>query len=227
MTDKYPITQQLVASHVPEFPRIPYRRGKGMPEGVVFHATETPGRPDTASNEAAFETSHWQDAFVHFFVDHEGIIQIADTDYEAWGAGYPANSRYIHIELCMYDVSQKDMFLQAYDRYVWLGAKLLHQYGLKPTVAPTGAIWSHSDVTRYLGGTNHTDPIEYLQSFGIDWSTHVRNVQSAYYDLAGGQAAPEHFAVVVGWFGSEQQAADAAEVIKKTHGWNAWAHKEA
>ena len=169
----FPIKQALI--HDINFPKEPYRHGYGKPEGVVFHCTDSPGRPDTAVNEAAFEARTWSNAFVHFFVDDKEIIQVADTDNLAWGCGSVGNPRFVQIELCMID--DPEQFKEAYARYVWLGASMLHKNGLDASPAPNGTIWAHADVSKYLGDTDHTDPIAYLQSHGITWDKHIENVQ--------------------------------------------------
>ena len=41
-------------------------------------------------------------------------------------------------------------------------------------------MWTHNDVGKYLGGTDHEDPIEYLQSHGVSESQFRSDVQRAY-----------------------------------------------
>ncbi len=166
----YPITIQLI----PGLPHRPYRKGPGKPEGIVFHCTDTPGRPDTAATEASHEQRTWQQAFVHFFVDDASIVQVANTDFLCFGAGPNGNSRFVQIELCMLEDPAK--FQEMYQRSIWLGASLLHQYGLSVSPAPEGTVWSHQDVSRYLGGTDHEDPVHYLQSHGISWNRHLQTL---------------------------------------------------
>lgn len=158
---------------IPGLPRIPYRRGVGQYEGVVAHATAnyTP-----AANEIAFMSRNWQNAFVHFFVDWTGIYQVADTDYIAYGAGSKANPRYVHVELCQtYDDAQ---FRQSYVYYTWLLAHILDEGGL--SVVDGATLVSHAWVTQNLGGTTHTDPIEYLRSHGVEWTDLIADVQAQY-----------------------------------------------
>jgi len=83
---------------IPDLPKAPYLKGIGKYEGVVIHYTDSPG--DNARMEANFVRTNWQNAFVHEFIDADEIIQVADPDYKAWGAGQAANDRYIHLELC-------------------------------------------------------------------------------------------------------------------------------
>jgi N-acetylmuramoyl-L-alanine amidase CwlA len=63
----------------------------GLPlyEGVVMHQTATPN--DTAASERAWEAKHFNEAFVHEFIDPNEIIQVANPAYLAYGAGPYAN----------------------------------------------------------------------------------------------------------------------------------------
>ncbi|PDX97477.1 N-acetylmuramoyl-L-alanine amidase, partial [Bacillus pseudomycoides] len=66
-------------------PKTPYRYGVGAYEGVVAHSTATPEAP--AINIQKYETRTWRNAFVHYAVDWNETIQIADTKYIAYGGG--------------------------------------------------------------------------------------------------------------------------------------------
>lgn len=156
-----------------------YRNGVGKPEGVCLHSTANFG--DSAVGERNFESNSWSHAYVHFFVDHDSIVQVWDTDYIAWGAGPMANPRYIHIELCQ--SKDKSKFLEAYKRYVWLAAYVLKQYGMKPEWGKT--LVTHHWVTENLGGTTHVDPDDYLQYHGYTVDQLIQDVQKAYDELNG------------------------------------------
>ncbi len=213
-------TINVTKEWIPQLPKIPYRHGRAKPEGIVFHCTSSAGRPDLAGQEATYEARTWNQAFVHFFVDDKKIIQVADTDYIAWGCGSVGNSRFLQIELCMFDVQEKNPFIKAYSQYLQLAATLLLRYRLEPKgVAPYGTLWSHQDVSKYLGGTTHTDPIAYLSSHGISWAQHLANVHHAYSQLQKKQ----RFISVTGWFHSLSEAEAAASRIKEMTGWNSHA----
>ncbi|MGQ7147407.1 peptidoglycan recognition protein family protein, partial [Escherichia sp. SS-MK2] len=83
---------------IPDLPQISYRAGVGAYEGVVAHSTATPEAP--AINIQKYESRTWRNAFVHYAVDWDEVIQIADTNYSAYGAGPAANKRFVHVELC-------------------------------------------------------------------------------------------------------------------------------
>ncbi|WP_033703824.1 N-acetylmuramoyl-L-alanine amidase, partial [Bacillus thuringiensis] len=157
---------------IPDVPKTPYRGGIGAYEGVVAHSTATPEAP--AINIQRYETCTWRKAFVHYAVDWNETIQIADTRYIAYGAGPGANKRFVHVELC--ETADYAKFKRSYEKYVKLLAKILHDNNL----SVEKGLWTHNDVRKYLGGTDHEDPIDYLRSHGVSESQFRSDVQRAY-----------------------------------------------
>ncbi|WP_410985621.1 N-acetylmuramoyl-L-alanine amidase [Bacillus cereus] len=157
---------------IPDLPKQPYRYGVGAYEGVVAHSTATPEAP--AINIQKYETRTWRNAFVHYAVDWNETIQIADTKYIAYGAGPSANKRFVHVELC--ETANYDKFKRSYDKYVKLLAKILKDNNL----SVEKGLWTHCDVTKYLGGTDHEDPLDYLRSHGVSEAQFRADVQRAY-----------------------------------------------
>ncbi|KEK24723.1 N-acetylmuramoyl-L-alanine amidase [Bacillus gaemokensis] len=157
---------------IENLPKIPYRNGVGAYEGVVAHSTATLEAP--AINIQKYETRTWRSAFVHYAVDWNETIQIADKNYIAYGAGPNANSRFVHVELC--ETADYDKFKRSYDKYVKLLAKILHDKG----ISVEKGLWTHDDVRRNLGGTTHEDPLSYLQSHGVSESQFRSDVNRAY-----------------------------------------------
>ncbi|MGG1328636.1 N-acetylmuramoyl-L-alanine amidase [Bacillus tropicus] len=157
---------------IPDVPKTPYRGGVGAYEGVVAHSTATPEAP--AINIQRYETRTWRNAFVHYAVDWNETIQIADTKYIAYGAGPAANKRFVHVELC--ETADFTKFKQSYEKYVKLLAKILQDNNL----SVEKGLWTHYDVTKYLGGTDHEDPIDYLRGHGVSEPQFRSDVQRAY-----------------------------------------------
>ena len=153
-------------------PKTPYRGGVGAYEGVVAHSTATPEAP--AINIQKYETRTWRSAFVHYAVDWNETIQIADTKYIAYGAGPGANKRFVHVELC--ETRDYEKFKRSYDKYVKLLAKIIKDNNL----SVEKGLWTHYDVTKYLGGTDHEDPLDYLRSHGVSEAQFRADVQRAY-----------------------------------------------
>ncbi|HFU6602203.1 N-acetylmuramoyl-L-alanine amidase [Bacillus pacificus] len=167
---------------IPDLPKQGYRNGVGAYEGVVAHSTATPEAP--AINIQRYETRTWRSAFVHYAVDWDEVIQIADTRYIAYGAGPAANARFVHVELC--ETSDYSKFKRSYDKYVKLLAKILRDRGL----SVEKGLWTHDDVRKYLGGTTHTDPLDYLKKHGVSEAQFRADVKRAYNNTD--ISIPEH-----------------------------------
>ncbi|KXY32231.1 N-acetylmuramoyl-L-alanine amidase [Bacillus cereus] len=168
---------------IPDLPKQPYRNGVGAYEGVVAHSTATPEAP--AINIQKYEFRTWRSAFVHYAVDWDETILIADTKYIAYGAGPGANKRFVHVELC--ETKDYEKFKRSYDKYVKLLAKILRDRGL----SVEKGLWTHYDVTKYLGGTDHEDPLDYLKSHGVSEAQFRADVQRAYNNSSADVSVPE------------------------------------
>ncbi|MHC5280681.1 GW domain-containing glycosaminoglycan-binding protein [Listeria kieliensis] len=168
-----------------QFPKFNYRNGYGKPEGIVLH--ETANNNSTIQNEIDYMSRNWQNAFVHTFVDKSRIIQIHPTDNAVWGAGQYANARFIQFEL----VRSKtfDDFARSINNYAYYSAYLLTKYNMKVDSAEgdgKGTVWSHNAVTKYLGGTTHTDPIGYFNQYGYNWNSMIALIQEKYNQINNG-----------------------------------------
>ncbi|PFK03595.1 N-acetylmuramoyl-L-alanine amidase, partial [Bacillus cereus] len=136
------------------------------------HSTATPEAP--AINIQKYESRTWRNAFVHYAVDWDETIQIADTKYIAYGGGPAANKRFVHVELC--ETADYAKFKRSYEKYVKLLAGILKDN----KISVEKGLWTHSDVTHHLGGTDHEDPIDYLQSHGVSEAQFRADVGRAY-----------------------------------------------
>ena len=168
---------------IPGLPKVEYRNGYGAYEGVVAHSTATSEAP--AINIRNYEVRTWRSAFVHYATDWDETIQIASTKYQAWGAGPAANKRFVHVELC--ETADYAKFKQSYEKYVRLLARILKDNNL----SVEKGLWTHSDVTHYLGGTDHEDPIDYLKSHGVSEAQFRADVQRAYNNSSVDVSVPE------------------------------------
>ena len=168
---------------------IRYRKGK--PEGIVIHETATPNA--SAYNEAIYFNREWMNmySYVHAFVDSKQVIQMMTPNYGVWGAGAVANNRFIQIELC--EENTRANFAKSVSNDAIYAAKLLHRYGITPVNASNtgqGTIWSHHAVSRFLGGTNHTDPDGYFAKWGYSMDDFFALLKY-YYNLQAGDTAAE------------------------------------
>lgn len=173
----YDITTKIIG----DLPKKAYRRGIGAYEGVVAHATAVWG--DSDENQYKYFLKNWKSrsAFAHFFVDHDSITEMADRKYIAWAAGFTANQRYAHVEICQ----SKDpaRFEQAWKRYTWLIAKLL--YDKKLPVKDGITLVSHKFCSDTWKDTTHQDPIEYLKFHGKTWEDVIISVSWWYKQMEG------------------------------------------
>lgn len=146
----------------------------GKPTMVIVHETANPN--DSIWGEINYEQQHWQNAFVHTFVDDNNIINIADTDYSAWGAAYPANGYGVQFE--QVEVHNGPSFARELVNAAYYTAYIMKKYGMEPSLAQpnrTGTLWSHHNVSMWMGGTDHTDPDGYWtrnanQFFGTNYT---------------------------------------------------------
>ncbi|MEH7219080.1 peptidoglycan recognition protein family protein [Bacillus toyonensis] len=168
---------------ISDLPKQPYRYGVGAYEGVVAHSTATPEAP--AINIQKYESRTWRNAFVHYAVDWDETIQIADTKYIAYGGGPGANKRFVHVELC--ETADYTKFKRSYEKYVKLLAKILKDNNL----SVEKRLWTHYDVTHHLGGTDHEDPLDYLKSHGVSEAQFRADVQRAYKNSSVEVSVPE------------------------------------
>lgn len=156
----------IVTDHYASLPQNNYADGRGKPRGIVIHETANP--TSTIQNEIAYMKRNWQNAFVHAFVDQNNIIEVAPTEYIAWGAGRNANPYYLHIELVEH-VGNRAAFYKSINNQAYYAAYNLKKYNLTPSRAQTngtGSIWGHFEVSNFLGGTDHGDPLDYFATFG-------------------------------------------------------------
>ncbi|MGG3523592.1 N-acetylmuramoyl-L-alanine amidase [Bacillus pseudomycoides] len=162
---------------IPDLPKQPYRYGVGA------HSTATPEA--SAINIQKYESRTWRSAFVHYAVDWNETIKIADTKYIAYGAGPGANKRFVHVELC--ETRDYGKFKRSYEKYVKLLAKILKDNNL----SVEKGLWTHYDVTKYLGGTDHEDPLDYLRSHGVSEAKFRADVKRAYNNSNVDVSVPE------------------------------------
>jgi N-acetylmuramoyl-L-alanine amidase CwlA len=166
--------KNIIQNFIPGLPKIPYFKGVGNYIGVVAHSVGT--YESTVENERLYECEHFNEAFVHFFVSDVKILQVADVNYKAYGAGKAANAKYVHVELCQSKDHNK--FLKAYENWTWTLAYVLSKKDLG--VYDGRTLVSHDWVSKNLGGTDHTDPIGYLKQHGKTWNDVVKDVKFHY-----------------------------------------------
>lgn len=149
------------------FPHPNYEHGYGKPEGVVVHETGNPN--SSIFGEMSFMKGNFDLAFVHSFVDADRIINIANTNYGSWGAGYPANAKFVQFE--QVEMHSAYSFASEVNNSAYYTAYLLHQYKLPCTFASStngwnGTVFSHYATTMKWHQTDHVDPVTYFDNAG-------------------------------------------------------------
>ncbi|MDW4286778.1 GW dipeptide domain-containing protein [Staphylococcus saprophyticus] len=179
---KAPNYEQDIANYLPQYN---YRYGK--PEGIVMH--DTANDNSTITGEINYMKNNYTSAFVHAYVDGDRIIETANTDYLAWGAGPQANDRFIHVELV--HTHDYDSFARSINNYADYAATNLQYYGLVPDSAEydgVGTVWNHQAVSNYLGGSDHSDPHGYLAAHNYSYDELYDLIYEKYL-IKTGQAA--------------------------------------
>ncbi|MBF2423415.1 SH3 domain-containing protein [Listeria welshimeri] len=172
----------IIEQQIKNFDRFVYKDGYGKPKGFVVH--ETANDNSTITSEINYMTNNWQNAFVHTFVDSSRIIQIHPTEYAVWGAGPKANPYFVQSELVREKTKEK--FYKSINNDAYYVAFNLKQYGLIPVNAHNtgiGTVWSHDAVSRYLGGTTHSDPVGYFAKWGYSFNEFFDLVNYKYNEL--------------------------------------------
>ena len=162
-----------------------YRNGK--PEGAVLHE---PANTGLIQNQIAYELRDPENnGIVHAWSSDAEIREILSTDYKCWGAGGVANARFAQIECCRFD--NKARAVASIDRGLFWAAYQLFYYNLPCTDATktgSGTVWTHLAVSRFLGNTDHTDPIAYWSSVGVSWDAAFAQIKRYYDALHAGDS---------------------------------------
>ncbi len=188
------------------------RFSAGKPTWVVVHSS---GNPNAGiDSEIAYMARNQDYAFTNAWAGHNKIVEIANTDYPAWGAGRTANKYAVQIEVTEDKQLTKAQKLQAIDREAFWVAVQCAYYGI-----PLNKVYSHADISRmYPQDTNHTDPIAFFKSVGVSWSAFKGQVKK-YHDVlvVGGDtnknaSLGEYKATVTA---SKQSTSTSTGIVKK------------
>ncbi|MGJ8729290.1 N-acetylmuramoyl-L-alanine amidase [Listeria aquatica] len=160
--------------HISSVPKMAYKNGIGKPQVIVLH--ETANNNASIENEVSYMSRNWQNAFVHAFVSDKRAIEIADTNYSAWGAGPEANKIGIHVELV-----RKGNFKQAYNNWLDTAVYYAKQYKIPMRFnAGKSGFVTHAYVTNHWGGTSHQDPVAWLKQNGVSMGQLEKDLKAKY-----------------------------------------------
>ncbi|WP_311198575.1 LysM peptidoglycan-binding domain-containing protein [Jeotgalibaca sp. MA1X17-3] len=153
---------------------------------IIAHESGNPNNVGTNSlnNEIAYMKRNYSNAFVSHWVGAGGkIVQIAKTGKIQWGAGPKANPyAYAQVELAR--TNNRTQFQKDYAAYVWLLRQLAQEANLPCTLnsgtsLTSPGIKTHAWISRYLGGTDHVDPDDYLASWGVSMTQFKKDIEAA------------------------------------------------
>ncbi|WP_051348586.1 N-acetylmuramoyl-L-alanine amidase [Peribacillus kribbensis] len=166
--------------HIPGAPQKAYEKGVGKPEIIVCH--ECGNDKSTFEGEIDYMTREYRVAFTQYIVGGGGrIVELADPNYKAYGAGPKANPFTLHIELAR--TKDRATFEKDYAAYVWLIGYYLPKKFDIPFCFNAGrpGIVTHKYVTKTWGGSTHQDPDEYLARFGVTIDQLEKDLKAAYH----------------------------------------------
>lgn len=163
-----------------------YQNGK--PSGVVLHSSGNQNA--SVENEITYMVNHQNEAFVHAWIGYDRIVEIANTDFPCWGAGKFANAKYIQIEMSEDKTLTTKQHLMLIDKACYYLGMQLAYYGIEPIDATKngkGTVWTHNAVSKFLGDTNHVDPIAYLARHHTNWEEVFNQIKGYWYELKNGK----------------------------------------
>lgn len=140
------------------------------PSYLVIHETADPGA--TAKQLMTYWRNNPNAYVVHYTMDLDGdVVYHAMADNrKAWHVGN-GNSRTVGIELC-HATNKSDFNKQWKEAVKWAGDYLNAKgWGIN-------RLLSHNDCRLKWGGTDHTDPISYFETYGKSWSQFKAAVQA-------------------------------------------------
>lgn len=141
----------------------------------ILHDVGTPN--GTARNVARYEKRTYNSAYVTFSAGAEGVFQIGEPGYIAWGA-LDANP-YAPFQIELENTYNQAEFEKGYANYVALAREMADRFGIPKTLDAGGAgtpgLKTHKWVSDNIGG-DHQDPYAYLASHGISKEQFARDL---------------------------------------------------
>lgn len=136
--------------------------GSISPSYLVIHETADPGA--TADQLMRYWQNNPNAYVVHYTMDLDGdvVYHAMKDNRKAWHIGN-GNAYTVGIELC-HATNQSDFDKQWNEAVKWAG-DYLHKKGWS-----VSRMISHNEARLKWGGTDHTDPNSYFESYGKSWS---------------------------------------------------------
>lgn len=146
--------------------------GRLSPSFLAVHSTANPGA--TAENHASYWSGAGADYAVHLVSDWERCLHCVPYDRLCWQVGN-GNSMCEGIEIC--EATNEADFLRGLEVARAAILERLDAHGW--TV--DGNVRSHLWFTQTYGGSDHTDPIPYLERFGWTWERFIGYLKEGDY----------------------------------------------
>lgn len=141
----------------------------------ILHDVGTPN--GSARNVASYEKRTYNNAYVTFSVGAEGVFQIGEPGYVAWGA-LDANP-YAPFQIELENTYDQADFEKGYANYIALAREMADRFDIPKTLDAGGAgtpgLKTHKWVSDNIGG-DHQDPYAYLASHGISKEQFARDL---------------------------------------------------
>ena len=136
--------------------------GSISPSYLVIHETADPGA--TADQLMRYWQNNPNAYVVHYTMDLDGdtVYHAMADNRKAWHVGN-GNAYTVGIELC--HATNKSDFNEQWNETVKWAGDYLHKKGWG-----TDRLLCHNDCRLKWGGTDHTDPLGYFESYGKSWS---------------------------------------------------------
>ncbi|WP_202982265.1 GW dipeptide domain-containing protein [Vagococcus coleopterorum] len=194
-----------------------YKYAGNKPIGVVIHETANPN--SNIYGEVNYMFNNYFNAFVHAYASSDKIINTAPTKYLAWGAGPEANPYFMHIELV--EEHSLDAFARSVNNDAYWVATQLLEYNLPVTFGDTngnGTVISHSAISKFWGGSNHTDPVGYFGSWGYSMKEFYELVKKHYNGIERYREIDEDVRLIEGGYSvySAPKGFEGAKYLGKT-----------
>ena len=154
----------------------------GFPQ-VHLHSTGNPN--SSVQNERDYLAGHYTSAnYTHLVGITNGqvdIRQVMNTNGGAWDVGGDWNwQTYAAIEFVEGSIKSKADFDKAYPAYIWLARYLANQAGIPLTIDNLNneGIKTHNYASATGHGSDHVDPITFLEGWGISRNQLYKDVIS-------------------------------------------------
>lgn len=155
--------------------------GYATPNYIVSHESGNANNTgaNSLNNEVSYMTNNYNNAFVTHWVGSGGrVVQLMPPGKVSWGAGGNANwQSYAQVELAR--TNNENTFKKDYASYVTLLRDLAKKGNIPTTLDESGrGIKTHRWISWNVGGTDHTDPYAYLNSWGVSESKFKSDIKN-------------------------------------------------